>query len=152
MTRLRRNPMRFAFSCAIILSLLVTVDGASVGADEPSTITLAHIRLHGDLSEAPTTEDSIFGSAAENFQSKVDRILKAQRDASINGLFLHIDGVEIGWGKLNELRQAVARFRHAGKRAYAYLESGGSKDYLLAISCDEVCLPEAGWLLLTGMR
>jgi len=144
--------MRFAFSCAIIVSLLVTVDGAFVRAAEPSTITLAHIRLHGDLSEAPTTEDPIFGSAAENFQSKIDRILKAQRDASINGLFLHIDGLEIGWGKLNELRQAVARFRHAGKKAYAYLESGGSKDYLLAISCDEVCLPESGWLLLTGMR
>ena len=67
-------------------------------------------------------------------------------------MFLHIDGLEIGWGKLNELRQAIARFRKAGKKAYAYLESGGSKDYLLAISCDEVCLPEAGWLLLTGMR
>ena len=109
--------MRFAFSCAFILSLLITVDGAC--AAEPSTITLAHIRLHGDLSEAPTIEDPIFGSAAENFQSKVDRILKAQRDASINGLFLHIDGLEIGWGKLNELRQAVARFRHAGKKAPA---------------------------------
>jgi protease-4 len=144
--------MRFLFSLSAILCLLFLNGGTAVRAAEKSTISLAHIRLHGDLSEAPTTEDPIFGSAAENFQSKLDRILKAQRDKSIDGLLLHINGLEIGWGKLNELRQAIARFRQAGKKAYAYLESGDSKDYLLATACDEVCLPESGWLMLTGMR
>src|SRR3989440_4611465 len=149
---MKEDVMRFHFFCAIILSLVATVNPSATVAADSSTVTLAHVRLHGDLSEAPTIEDPIFGSAAENFQSKLDRIRKAERDASINGLFLQIDGLEIGWGKLNELRQAIARFRKAGKKAYAYLESGSSKDYLLAISCDEVCLPESGWLLLTGMR
>lgn len=144
--------MRFHFFCTLILSLLVVANPSSARAADSSTVTLAHIRLHGDLSEAPTTEDPIFGTAAENFQSKLDRIRKAERDASINGLLLQIDGLEIGWGKLNELRQAIAHFRKAGKKAYAYLESGDSKDYLLATSCDEVCLPESGWLMLTGMR
>src|SRR5262249_46104332 len=31
-------------------------------------------------------------------------------------------------------------------------ESGESKDYLLATACDEICLPEPGWLMLTGTR
>jgi protease-4 len=144
--------MRFSLIFGIVVGLLVIARGPVVRGADPSTATLAHIRLHGDLDEAPTAEDPIFGTAAENFQSKLDRIRKAERDKNINGLFLHIDGLEIGWGKLHELRHAIAHFRQAGKKAYAYLESGDTKDYLLAIACDEVCIPESGWLLLTGMR
>jgi protease-4 len=144
--------MRFSFIVGGFVALFVMARGPVVHGADPSTATLAHIRLHGDLDEAPTAEDPIFGTPAENFQSKIDRIRKAQKDKNINGLFLQIDGLEIGWGKLNELRQAIAAFRKAGKKAYAYFESGDTKDYLLAIACDEVCLPESGWLILTGMR
>jgi len=144
--------MRISCYILVVLSALVMSRGPAVRAEDQATATLAHIRLHGDLDETPTAEDPIFGSAAENFQNKLDRIRKAQQDKGINGLFLHIDGLEIGWGKLHELRAAVARFRQAGKKVYAYLEGGDSKDYLLAIACDEVCLPESGWLVLTGMR
>jgi protease-4 len=144
--------MRFTYAVGVIFSILATSEVTAVrGADHPTT-TLAHIRLHGELDEAPTAEDPLFGTAAENFQSKLDRIRKAQRDKSVDGLFLHLDGLEIGWGKLHELRGAVARFRQAGKKVFAYLDSGNTKDYLLAIACDEVCLPESGWLMLTGMR
>lgn len=144
--------MRYSFSLGIFaFFLVVTNDPAAHSADQTSA-SLAHIRLHGELDETPTADDPLFGTAAENFQSKLDRIRKAQRDKTVDGLFLHIDGLEIGWGKLHELRSAVARFRQAGKKVYAYLESGDTKDYLLAIACDEVCLPESGWLLLTGMR
>ncbi len=144
--------MRFSLIFGVVVGLLVIARGPVVRGADPSTATLAHIRLHGDLDEAPTAEDPIFGTAAENFQTKLDRIRKAERDKNINGLFLHIDGLEIGWGKLHELRHAIAHFRQAGKKAYAYFESGDTKDYLLAIACDEVCIPESGWLLLTGMR
>ncbi len=141
----------FCSVCVILCGLAVSGSPAVRGADQP-TATLAHIRLHGDLDEAPTAEDPLFGAAAENFQSKLDRIRKAQRDKAIDGLFLQLDGLEIGWGKLHELRGAVARFRQAGKKVYAYMEAGDSKDYLMAIACDQVCLPESGWLMLTGMR
>src|SRR5260370_20381779 len=102
--------MRFPFFFGTIAGLLVVISGpAARSADQP-TATLAHIRLHGELDETPTADDPLFGTAAENFQSKLDRIRKAQRDKTIDGLFLHIDGLEIGWGKLHELRGAVARF------------------------------------------
>ncbi len=39
-----------------------------------------------------------------------------------------------------------------GKKAFAYLEAGAAKDYLLGLACDEVCMPESGWLMLTGLR
>jgi len=65
---------------------------------------------------------------------------------------LEINGLGVGWGKLNELSEAVAGFRATGKKVFAHLEGGSSKDYLLALACDEVCLPESAWLMLTGIR
>lgn len=126
--------------------------GARLSAAEKAVANLAHIRLHGDLDETPVAADPIFGFGAENFKTKLDRIKKAKDDANIQGLYLQIDGVQIGWGKLDELRRAIADVRAAGKKTYAYLESGDSKDYLVAIACDEVCVPESGWLMLTGLR
>src|SRR5262249_44965780 len=129
-----------------------------VRADEPKKpdtkplATVAHIKLSGSLDEAPTSEESLFGSAAENFATKLARIQKARKDSAVKALFLHLDGVHIGWAKLNELTTAIKDFRSGGKKAIAYLEAGESKDYLVALACDHIVVPEAGWLMLTGIR
>jgi protease-4 len=135
-----------------LTALLCAFGAAPAPAADREVVTLAHIRLAGDLDETPVAVDPLFGLGAENFKSKLDRIKKAKDDAAIQGLYLEIDDLEIGWGKMEELRHAVAEFRASGKKAYAYLEAGGAKDYLLAIACDEVYMPEAGALMLVGLR
>src|SRR5262245_49020595 len=121
-------------------------------AEKAASATVAHVTLTGDLEETPTAADPLLGISPENFKSKLDRIKKARKDGSVRGLYLQIEDVKIGWGKLDELSRALHDFRKGGKKAFAYLESGSSKDYLLALACDEVYLPEAGWLMLTGVR
>jgi protease-4 len=124
-------------------------------ADEPKvekkTVRLAHIKLSGSMGEAAPSSDPLLGSFSEHFKSKLDRIRKARKDANIHALYLQLDGLHIGWGKLDELCQTIADFRKSGKKVYAYLESGNTKDYLAALACDEVCIPESGWLMLTGL-
>jgi len=134
----------------------VALAGLSVRADEPKTdkktVSLAHIKLSGSLDEAPPSADPLFGGIGENFKTKIDRIKKARRDANIHALYLQIDNASLGWAKLDELSRTIADFRKSGKKVYAYLESGSTRDYLLALACDEICAPEPGWLMLTGMR
>jgi protease-4 len=120
-------------------------------AAEPA-VTVAHIRLHGTMDEAPVPEDALFGTSQENFRAKLERIRRAKDDAAVKALYLQIDGLDAGWGKLDELRRAVADVRKAGKKVYAYLESGERPDYVVALACDEVAMPESGWLMLTGVR
>jgi protease-4 len=122
---------------------------------EPTVKSVAHIRLAGALDETPPPADPLFSGIHENFKSKLDRIKKAQKDENVQALLLDLDGLLIGWGKLDELSRAIADFRKAGKKAYAFLDSGSglsSKDYLLALACDEVAMPDPGWLMLTGVR
>jgi protease-4 len=144
--------MTFRRIVTVAVLALAALAGARLRAAEPAAVTVAHIRLAGGLDEAPAAEDPIFGHGGENLKMKLDRIRKAKDDKAVKALYLEIDGLGAGWGKLDELRRAVADFRKSGKKVFAYLEDGESKDYLLALGCDEVAMPESAWLMLTGMR
>lgn len=119
---------------------------------EKPALTVAHIRLHGNLDETPVAADPLFGTSAENFKSKIDRIHKALNDKNVSALLIHVDGVQVGWAKVQELRKAIDDFRKSGRKTYAYFDSGDSKDYLVAAGCETICVPEAGWLVVVGIR
>jgi protease-4 len=138
---------------ALLATALVFTFAASVGraADKPSA-SVAHIKLSGGLDESPVANDPLFGATAENFKTKLERIKKAKDDAAIQGLYLEIDGLGIGYAKVDELCRAIADFRRGGKKVFAYMESPSTKDYLVAAACDEISMPESGSLMLTGLR
>jgi protease-4 len=135
----------------IVLTVLVAALPARADEDK-KTVSLAHIKLSGSLAEAPPSSDPLFGSLTETFKNRLDRIKKASKDDKIQALYLEFDGLKVSWGKLDELSRAVADFRKSGKKVYAYIESGNTKDYLAALACDEVCVPQQGWLMLVGLR
>jgi protease-4 len=137
------------FAWCLVAALVIAPAVRAV--DPPPTTKIAHIKLSGSIEEGPAPEDP-FGSSHENFKAKLDRIHKAKTDKEVQALYLEIDDLGAGWGQLDELSKAVADFRSSGKKAYAYLEGGDAHDYLVAIACDEVCLPEPGSLMLTGLR
>ncbi len=136
-----------------LVALVLFVPAVSARDDDPpAPVEIAHIKMSGDMEEAPGSPETLFGGASENFRAKIDRIKKAKKDAKIKALYLEIDGLGVGFAKLDELTRTLEDFKKSGKKIYGYLESGDAKDYLLATSCDEICLPEAGWLMLVGMR
>jgi protease-4 len=138
---------------ATTAALVLTLWGAPAQADDIArSKTLAHIKLSGEFDEAPPASDPLFGVLEENFKAKLDRIKKARKDSSISALYLELDGASLGWAKLDELSRVLADFRKSGKKVFAYLETGDPKDYLIALSCDEIAMPESGTLELIGMR
>jgi protease-4 len=119
---------------------------------EGKVARVAHIKISGALDESPVPAESLFGAPPENLGIKLDRIKKAAKDDRISALYVELKDLEIGFGKVNELRRAIADFRKAGKKAYAYAESLGTKEYLVALACDGIALPESGELALYGLR
>jgi protease-4 len=147
--------MSRCFRLSALLVVATLAAAPAVRAEElkkESSATVAHIKLAGTLEDVPANPDPFFGTLTENFKAKVDRIKKAKKDATVKGLFLQIDGTAIGWSQLDELSTAIADFRASGKKVFAYVEQGELKDYLLALSADEVCLPESSWLMLNGLQ
>ena len=47
---------------------------------------------------------------------------KAKVDKRIKAILLEIDMSGVGWGKAEEIRDAIADFRSSGKPVYAYME------------------------------
>ncbi len=114
-------------------------------------LSYAHIELKGSLPEGPTAI-GLFGDVIENLDSALARLKKASEDEKLTGVIIHLDNPTVGWAKVHELRTAIARIRAKGKPVYAWMESGSTRDYLLASACDHIVLPESGVLMLPGLR
>jgi protease-4 len=146
---------------SVVAAMLLFAAPALVRADEDTpkkskkdkeAPVVAHIRLSGDMDETPTSSDPLFGSASENFRAKLDRLTKAKTDANVKAIVLKLDDLSIGWGKMDELRKAIADVRASGKKVYAYLDSADGKGLLTALACDKIGMPEAGEVMLHGIR
>jgi len=149
---LQEKRMEFNRNRLMFLALLLpALASTALRADEaPAPTSVAHIRLAGAMEEGPPPSEPLFGASA-TFLNKLQRIQKAAKDENIKALYLQLDGLAIGWGKLDELTRAIAEFRKSGKKVFAYLEEGSRADYLLALACDDICVPEQGWLMLNGL-
>jgi protease-4 len=79
------------------------------------------------------------------------RLRAIARDPSAKGLIVMFDGVEGGWGTLQELRTEIARVRAARKKVFAYMVSGTGRDYFIASAADKIYIDPAGGLRLVGM-
>ncbi len=82
----------------------------------------------------------------------IDRLNEAKADKEVKAVWLRIEDVELGRGKINELRAAIAAVRKAGKPVYAEMVSADTGPYLVAAACDSICMPSSGDLALPGVR
>jgi len=113
--------------------------------------TFATFTLKEDYPEGPAPA-GVFGELKPRLQDIIERMDKAAKDDKIKGIVLKLRSPEVGLGKVDELRAAVARVRKAGKRVYADVQSAMTKDYLIASACDEIVMPPAGDLMITGLQ
>ena len=82
----------------------------------------------------------------------VDTIDYAARDSRITGLLLQLDKLDGGGlSKLQEIGEAIERFRAEGKPVIALADSYSQQQYFLASYADEIHLNDMGSLVLTGM-
>ena len=112
--------------------------------------TVVRIRLHGEYSEGPSA-GGLLGETEPSLAQALRRLDRAAEDDKAAAVLLEIDDLDIGGGKVNELRAAVARVRKAGKPVYAELASTESSQYLVASACDEVVMIPSGMLLIPGV-
>lgn len=120
-------------------------------APKPKKVRYAQIVLSGGLAESPGASGP-FGELQDDLAKTLRRLDKAAKDDSITGVVLNLQGAAVGYGKVNELRDGIHQFRKSGKKVFAQLEIATAADYLIACACDEVIMPESGFLLLPGVR
>ena len=77
---------------------------------------------------------------------------KAAADSRIKGIIFEPRGLEIGWGKMQEIREEILQFKKSGKPIISYLRSPGGHEYYLASATDRIYLEPEDSLDVKGLR
>lgn len=72
-------------------------------------------------------------------------------DRGIAGVWLEIEDLDVGPGRLEELRDLVAALRRHGKRVIAALASPSMRELYVAAACDRIVIEPAGTVTFAGL-
>lgn len=135
----------------IVLAVLIS----SLRGSEPSIAdnSVLVLKVQGEMPDYVPDDPlrRLFGGDDSSLNNLLTQIRKAKVDKRIGGLLLDIDFSGAGWGKADEIREAIADFRTSGKPAYAYMEYGSNKEFYLATSCEKIYVAPPGDLFITGL-
>jgi protease IV len=92
-----------------------------------------------------------FGGPDQSLTGLVMQFKKAKVDKRIKAVLLDVNMSGVGWGKAEEIRDAITDFRSSGKPVYAYIEFGLNKEYYIATACDKIIVPPPGELFINGL-
>ncbi len=106
--------------------------------------------LKGNYPEG-TGRAGLFGDLRPTLATMVQRMDAAAADKDVSAVWLKIEDLLIGHGKIYELRGAIARLRKAKKPVYAELTSADGRQYVLAAACDQLVMPPSGMLIIPGV-
>jgi protease-4 len=115
--------------------------------------SLLTLRVAGSLPDYSPDDPfkKYFGGPDQSLTGLVMQFKKAKVDKRIKAILLEVDMSGVGWGKAEEIREAIADFRSSGKPVYAYMEFGLNKEYYIATACDKIYVPPPGELFINGL-
>ncbi|MEO6655501.1 MAG: S49 family peptidase, partial [Pyrinomonadaceae bacterium] len=137
----------------IVAVVAIIYASRSMGRPEVADNSVLVLSVSGELPDYVADEPlaKAFGiKQTQSFTSLLTQLRKAKIDNRIGAVMLDIDFPGIGWGKADELRDAVKEFKTSGKPVYAYMEIGTNREYYLATAADKVYLPPSGDLYING--
>jgi protease-4 len=139
----------FLVAGAGLVALGVWLGGERVSVKPSSTLVLD---LASDIQEdiPPSARSQFFYDDSPTLWETVASVRYAARDERIETICLKMRGIEWGWAKLDELRDALAEFQEADKRVVCWMEGGGEKDYYLASIADDLYMPSTSFLRVDG--
>ena len=136
-----------------VLGIAILVSAFRKGEPTISDNSLLTLRVAGSLPDYSPDDPfkKYFGGPDQSLTGLVMQFKKAKADKRIKAILLDIDVSGVGWGKAEEIRDAIADFRSSGKPVYAYLEFGINKEYYIASACDKIYVPPPGELFINGL-
>jgi protease-4 len=137
--------------CVIgVLLIWVALRGGEPTIRDNSVLTL---RVAGPLPDYSPDDPlkKFFGGPDQSLTGLITQFKKAKVDRRIKAILLDVNMSGVGWGKAEEIRDAITDFRSSGKPVYAYIEFGLNKEYYIATACDKIIVPPPGELFINGL-
>src|SRR5262245_1926369 len=138
---------------ALAALAVVIVVVFALGTERVPGNAVLTVRVAGELVDHDTRSplEQLLTGEIDTLPEIVGSIERAAKDPRIRGLELRVGVLDLGWGRAQELRAALATFRKANKPIYAHIEAGRFIEYYLASVANKVWLTPAGMLMPTGL-
>ncbi|MBI3466877.1 MAG: signal peptide peptidase SppA [Planctomycetes bacterium] len=151
---MRRNYLKVALSAIVPLCLTLVAPSVHAQTAKPAEkATLAVFRINGAVGEAPRDDSFPFGSpVGPSLKDLVTRIRKAADDPTVKAVVMLFDGGAVGQAQTEELRQAMAAVRSAGKEVYVHSDSLSMGDYVLLSGASRLSVVPTADLWITGIN
>ena len=119
--------------------------------------SILHLKLEKEIVDNGPVDEFNFSptgmeeTGKDGMNSIIRSIDRAAKDEKIKGIFLEISVISGGMATIEEIREALIRFKKSGKFIYSYAEIMDQKAYYLATTADQVMLFPEGFSQLTGL-
>lgn len=153
---------RFFVVIGISVTFSIVMIGISVSqlknsaVDMPEKILLTYT-FSGEVGEvvtAPSLSNPLLRPAVV-LQEIITALDDGAKDTRVTGLLVRLQDPQLNLAQVQELRDAITRFRKAGKFAYVYSDSygggGGMGDYYLASAFEQIWLQPVGAVAINGI-
>jgi protease-4 len=141
-----------AIGAAAVGLLALALRGASGGPGVWGGRAYLDLTLDG-LPERPPAELGLpFERQPPSLRTFVESLDRAAADPGLTAVVVRVGNLgDAGWARVQELRDALLRFRRSGKPAYAFLEGAGNGEYYLASACDKIYAVPTAIVAVTGL-
>ncbi len=144
----------FSLILIAFFSMKGIMSGGSNQADQGSSrnADTLYIKLSGPMrDDAPPPLSQLFGGGWITPHQVITAIHKAETDPKIKRVILEVTfPMQLGWGRTDELRQALLAFKKSKKPLIGFAEFADMQGYFLLSACDKINMPEGGDLLVNG--
>jgi protease IV len=140
------NPIRLALLGGLIT--LASFAPATLAIDE---VSLAVIEISGTPAEVEVGFTWL-GDGSDTLLGMVNTIDTLAYDKEFSGLVLRLKDSALGITQVEEIGQAIERYRQTGKKVHVFAEGYGTSDLLLASFADEIILQAGGYVSFPGLH
>jgi len=144
----------------LLLLLLIVIGGLIIRARlrGPTIASGSYLLLEISDSYLEAPPQDVLGRLLRRYERTLVDLLtmirEAQVDHRIKGMIVQISPLAIGWGKAQDIRDALLEFKKSGKPLLALLQteiSGSNKEYYVASAADRVYLSPDVTAPLSGL-
>ncbi len=138
----------------MIIMIAVAASGDKVKVKDNSIL---HVELNLPIIDRASDnfmENIDFMSMSQNEYIGLNNVLKsiekAETDDKIKGIYLELSAIESGLPEIEEIRNAIIKFKESGKFVIAYANYYSHKTYYLASVADKIYMTPSGHFTFTG--
>ncbi len=148
--------MKRGFFVGILLFIIIVLIFVGIGGffymkmnEEPKIVDNSILEIN--LSGVVKDNNSSYLDKNLSIRDLFYHIRRAKIDKRIKAIYIKISNLSIGFAKTEDIGRILKDFRQSNKKVYAYVETGGLREFYLASFADKVYLFKGGYYNFNGL-